>query len=179
MLLLTSSKVNCDDIAFRLDWIALVQAYLRHNDCAHARQCRDLVYSQVRRALDLVQLIVYDSGSTTGKNTSNLTLLLAKDEMNFVKSLRQFEVSSNRWSIVFDLYTFQYAVEMLNVSLTSTSKEQLQQLCTKTIDHSQDFTDSAYVSLDQRDRVLHFHKLLQEQLEPLLQHIAHPNAVRI
>ena len=58
----------------------------------HARKCRDLVYGQVRRALDMVQLIVYDSGSTTLNTTPTLVLLLAKNEINFVKSLRQFEV---------------------------------------------------------------------------------------
>jgi len=40
----------------------------------------------------MVQLIIYDSGSTTLNNTPTLTLLLAKNEINFVKSLRQFEV---------------------------------------------------------------------------------------
>ncbi len=61
-------------------------------ECLHARKCRDLVYNQIRRALDMVQLIVYDSGSTTQTNTPTLALLLAKNEVNFVKALRQFEV---------------------------------------------------------------------------------------
>ena len=58
----------------------------------YSRQCRDLVYDQIRRALDMVGLIVYDSGSTTPTSNPTLTLLLTKDEINFVKSLRQFEV---------------------------------------------------------------------------------------
>jgi hypothetical protein len=40
----------------------------------------------------MVGLIVYDSGSTTQSSTPTLTLMLTKDEINFVKSLRQFEV---------------------------------------------------------------------------------------
>jgi len=40
----------------------------------------------------MVGLIVYDSGSTTQTTNPTLTLLLTKDEINFVKSLRQFEV---------------------------------------------------------------------------------------
>ncbi|CAF3808246.1 unnamed protein product [Rotaria magnacalcarata] len=135
MLILTSSK-----------------AYLRHNECLHARKCRDLVYGQVRRALDMVQLIVYDSGSTSLNDTSTLTLLLAKNEINFVKSLRQFE----------------YAIEMLNVSSTSTTKEQLEQLYNTTIDNSQDFTDSIYISIEQREKVLQYHKKLQEQLADII-----------
>lgn len=41
----------------------------------------------------MVGLIVYDSGSTNQTNTSTLTLLLTKDEINFVKASRQFEVN--------------------------------------------------------------------------------------
>ncbi|CAF1240152.1 unnamed protein product [Adineta ricciae] len=139
MLILTSSK-----------------AYLRHTECMHARKCRDLVYGQVRRALDMVQLIVYDSGSTTLNTTPTLALLLAKNEINFVKSLRQFE----------------YAVEMLNVSSTSTTKEQLEQLCNTTIDNSQDFTDSVYISIEQREKVLDYHKKLQDQLVDIVKSIS-------
>jgi len=40
----------------------------------------------------MVQLIIYDSGSTKLNNTPTMTLLLTKNEINFVKSLRQFEV---------------------------------------------------------------------------------------
>ncbi|CAF3642728.1 unnamed protein product [Rotaria socialis] len=135
MLILTSSK-----------------AYLRHIECHHSRQCRDLVYDQIRRALEMAGLIVYDSGSTTQTNNPTQTLMLTKDEINFVKSLRQFE----------------YAVEMLNVSVTSSTKEQLQQLCSKTIDNSQDFTDSIYISIEQREKLLEFHKNLQEQLGEII-----------
>ncbi|CAF3396536.1 unnamed protein product [Rotaria sp. Silwood1] len=139
MLILTSSKT-----------------YLRHNECLHARKCRDLVYGQVRRALDMVQLIIYDSGSTTLHNTSTLTLLLAKNEINFIKSLRQFE----------------YAIEMLNVSSTSTTKEQLEQLCNITIDNTQDFTDSIYISIEQREKVLDYHKKLHDQLAAIIKLIS-------
>ncbi|CAF3995448.1 unnamed protein product, partial [Rotaria magnacalcarata] len=59
MLILTSSKT-----------------YLRHIECHHSRQCRDLVYDQIRHALEMVGLIVYDSGSTTQTNNPTLTLML-------------------------------------------------------------------------------------------------------
>jgi hypothetical protein len=45
-------------------------------------------------------LIVYDSGSTTQTNTPTFTFMLAKDEINFVKSLRQFEVKTNHHKIL-------------------------------------------------------------------------------
>lgn len=139
----------------------------------HARKCRDLVYGQIRRALDMVQLIVYDSGSTASNNTSTVTLLLAKNEINFVKALRQFEV--NIFEIFFSsefltssYFLFKYAIEMLNVSSTSTTTEQLEQLLNVTIDNSQDFTDSIYISIEQREKVLDYHKKLQEQLEEII-----------
>jgi hypothetical protein len=61
---------------------------------------------------------------------------------------------------------------MLNVSPTSTTKEQLEQLCTSTIDNSQDFTDSVYISIEQREKVLQYHKKLQEQLAEMTQLIS-------
>lgn len=64
---------------------------------------------------------------------------------------------------------FQYAIEMLNVSSTSTTKEQLEQLCTAAIDNSQDFTDSIYISIEQRDKVLQYHRKLQDQLTEINQ----------
>ncbi|CAF0842915.1 unnamed protein product [Didymodactylos carnosus] len=136
MLILTSSKT-----------------YLRHTECIHARKCRELVYTQVRRALDMVQLIVIDSGSTQ-TNTPTLSLLLAKNEINFVKAMRQFE----------------YAVEMLHVSPSSTSKENLEQLCNNTIDNSQDFTDSPYISHEQREKVLEYHKRLHDELAEVIKY---------
>jgi hypothetical protein len=61
---------------------------------------------------------------------------------------------------------------MLNVSVTSTNKEQLEQLCNTTIDNTQDFTDSIYISIEQREKVLQYHKKLQDQLEEIIQLIS-------
>jgi hypothetical protein len=60
---------------------------------------------------------------------------------------------------------------MLNVSMTSSTKEQLEQLCNQTIDNSQDFTDSIYISIEQREKVLDFHRRLHEQLAEIIQMI--------
>lgn len=61
---------------------------------------------------------------------------------------------------------------MLNVSVTSSTKEQLEQLCNKTIDNSQDFTDSIYISIEEREKLVEYHRKLQEQLEEILQIIS-------
>ena len=60
---------------------------------------------------------------------------------------------------------------MLNVSMTSSTKEQLEQLCNQIIDNSQDFTDSIYISIEQREKVLDYHRKLQEQLAEIIQMI--------
>lgn len=61
---------------------------------------------------------------------------------------------------------------MLNVSNTSSNKEQLEQLCTKIIDNSQDFTDSIYISIEDREKLLDYHRKLQEQLNEIIQIIS-------
>jgi methyl-accepting chemotaxis protein len=129
----------------------------------------------------MVQLIVYDSGSTTINNTPTLTLLLAKNEINFVKSLRQFEVKFQWeiWLINMIFFVCQYAIEMLNVSSTSTTKDQLEQLCNTTIDNSQDFTDSIYISIEQREKVLEYHRKLQEQLAEIIKIITSNNEMTL
>jgi hypothetical protein len=40
----------------------------------------------------MVGLIVYDSGSITQTNTTTFAIMLTKDEINFVKSIRKLEV---------------------------------------------------------------------------------------
>jgi hypothetical protein len=64
---------------------------------------------------------------------------------------------------------------MLNVSVTSSTKEQLEQLYNQTIDNSQDFTDSIYISIEQRETVLEYHKKLQEQLAEIIKIITNHN----
>jgi glycine betaine/choline ABC-type transport system substrate-binding protein len=53
---------------------------------------------------------------------------------------------------------------MLNASSTSTTKDQLEQLCNAAIDNTQDFTDSIYISIEQREKVLQYHQKLQDHL---------------
>jgi methyl-accepting chemotaxis protein len=68
---------------------------------------------------------------------------------------------------------------MLNVSVTSSTKEQLEQLCNQTIDNSQDFTDSIYISIEQREKVLEYHRKLQEQLAEIIKIITSNNEMTL
>ena len=67
---------------------------------------------------------------------------------------------------------------MLNVSSTSSTTEQLEHLYSTTIDNSQDFTDSIYISIEQREKVLEYHRHLQDQLVEIVQIISTSNEVR-
>ena len=60
---------------------------------------------------------------------------------------------------------------MLTISSTSTTREQLEQLCRAVIDNSQDFTDSSYISIEQRDKVLQCHQRLHEELDELMDNL--------
>jgi hypothetical protein len=60
---------------------------------------------------------------------------------------------------------------MLTISSTSTTREQLEQLCHAVIDNSQDFTDSSYISIEQRDKVLQCHQRLHEELDELMSNL--------
>jgi hypothetical protein len=66
---------------------------------------------------------------------------------------------------------------MLNVSITSSTKEQLEDLCNKAIDNSQDFTDSVYISIEEREKVLDYHRRLQEQLAEIITMITNNNEI--
>lgn len=68
---------------------------------------------------------------------------------------------------------------MLNVSVTSSTKEQLEQLCNKMIDNSQDFTDSVYITIEQREKLLDYHRKLQEQLSEIVNIISNTNDIGI
>ena len=180
MLILTSSKVSGDNI---FTWCRLHRSHSGLSTtqwlCIRPSMpwsCLQSSSSSSRHGSTDCLRFWIDRGKE--HNESHFAARERRDQLRQIASTIRSKFDSVSDSLR-SVKTFQYAVEMLNVSLTSTSKEQLQQLCNKTVDHSQDFTDSAYVSLDQRERVLQFHKLLQEQLEPLFQHISHSNNVRV
>ena len=66
---------------------------------------------------------------------------------------------------------------MLKVSTTSTTSDELKQLCTRTIEHSQDFTDAMCISTDERERILQYHRQMQNRLKDLLESISDQSEV--
>jgi len=68
---------------------------------------------------------------------------------------------------------------MLNISITSSTKEQLEQLYNKTIDNSQDFTDSIYITIEEREKVLEYHKKIQEKLADIIDIITNNHDIEL
>ena len=68
---------------------------------------------------------------------------------------------------------------MLNISITSSTKEQLEQLCYKIIDNSQDFTDSIYTNNEEREQLLEYHKKLRDQLSEIIKLITNNNDIKL
>lgn len=82
MMLLTTSK-----------------AFLRHPECRSARQSRDNVYAQMRRALDVIHQVL-TSGSTVGGEISpsaaangDSGISLAQPQPTAFRAIKEFEVS--------------------------------------------------------------------------------------
>ncbi|GFG30469.1 hypothetical protein Cfor_09311 [Coptotermes formosanus] len=151
MMLLTSSK-TC----------------LRHPDCPSARENRDTVFCQMRRAMDLIHYVVKDGVLDSVARLASCTVMFQKDD---------WEVSR---TVSASLKQFEDLVEMTRLTLLGPdSKERLTQALDTIVERTQDFTDSAYTSHEHRENILllcdraklelnqllRVGKLLQEQTE--------------
>lgn len=140
MMLLTSSK-TC----------------LRHPDCQASKQNRAGVFAQMRRALDMIQQIVTngvtcsDSLSPTVNGDSGIGLATAQPTASRV--LKDFD----------DL------CELTRITLVELStQDKLNSALELIVETSQDFTDSAYTSHENRERILDLCDQLRAQLVNLI-----------
>nr|XP_006818860.1 PREDICTED: alpha-catulin-like [Saccoglossus kowalevskii] len=116
MMLLTSCKTS-----------------LRHPDCESAKENRDGVFSQMRRALAMIQSIVTDEypSSLNGPASHLIMHNILKDFTDLVESSRVTQVDSS-------------------------SRDKLVRALHNIIDTTQDFTDSAYTSHEHREKILSY-----------------------
>ncbi|KAK2143373.1 hypothetical protein LSH36_848g00063 [Paralvinella palmiformis] len=133
---------------------------LRHPECESARQNRDGVFMLMRKALDNVHHIVTDGGPSSGDLSPTMTvngdsgISLAQHQPTAHKALKEFE----------DL------VEMTRVTLVGPNTEnKLQGALDTVMETTQDFTDSAYTSHENRERILLVSDRLRQELQLLLQ----------
>ncbi|XP_013813167.2 alpha-catulin [Apteryx mantelli] len=116
---------------------------LRHPDCESAHINKDGVFHQMRLALEQVIDIVTDSRSN-GEN----------------------ELASI--SIYSGIKVFKNKVEGLRENLYFLSKENLSTMLEVILEHTEDFTDSAYTSHEHREHILELSKQAKMELEQLV-----------
>ncbi|XP_069769387.1 alpha-catulin isoform X1 [Narcine bancroftii] len=116
---------------------------LRHPDCESARINKGGVFHRMRLALDQVIEIVTDSRSN-GENEIHPT------------------------SIYADINEFKMKVEGLRDNLNGITKETLTAMLEVILEHTEDFTDSAYTSHEHRERILELSRQARVELEQLV-----------
>ncbi|XP_065685852.1 alpha-catulin isoform X2 [Patagioenas fasciata] len=116
---------------------------LRHPDCESARINKDGVFHRMRLALEQVIEIVTDSRPN------------GESEMPAI-------------SIYSGIKEFKNKVEGLRENLYFLSKENLSTMLEVILEHTEDFTDSAYTSHEHREHILELSKQAKMELEQLV-----------
>ncbi|XP_014227561.1 alpha-catulin isoform X1 [Trichogramma pretiosum] len=125
MMLLTSSK-----------------ACLRHPDCPSAKENRDTVFCQMRRAMDLIHYVVKDG-------------VLESSESTYSNSQSPQQEDWDSSTVFASLKQFERLVESTRVTLLSAGcRDALTTALDVVIERTQDFTDSAYTSHEHRENIL-------------------------
>ncbi|XP_017885528.1 alpha-catulin isoform X2 [Ceratina calcarata] len=138
MMLLTSSK-TC----------------LRHPECPSARENRDTVFCQMRRAMDLIHYVVKDG-----------VLDCSESQSNSQSPQQEDWDSSTAFSA---LKHFERLVETTRMTLLGPGcRETLTAALDTVIERTQDFTDSAYTSHEHRENILLLCDRLELELNTLL-----------
>ncbi|KZC05580.1 PREDICTED: alpha-catulin [Dufourea novaeangliae] len=137
MMLLTSSKT-----------------YLRHPECPAAKENRDTVFCQMRRAMDMIHFIVKDG-------------VVYRHMRKYLKETT--ELDWERKTALFSLQHFEGLVETTRMTLLGPeSRSTLLDAFNNVIDRTQDFTDSAYTSHEHRENILLLCDRVQLELNYLL-----------
>ncbi|KAL0279422.1 UNVERIFIED_CONTAM: hypothetical protein PYX00_000987 [Menopon gallinae] len=120
---------------------------LRHPECHYARENRDTVFCQMRRAMDLIHYVVKDG-------------VLEPNEIN----------SSEIWETNRTVHGALQRLEGLvqTALLAAHCQEGLSEALDAIIERSQDFTDSANTSHEHRERILDYINSAKMHLDALL-----------
>ncbi|XP_023248647.1 uncharacterized protein LOC106639330 [Copidosoma floridanum] len=125
MMLLTSSK-----------------ACLRHPECPSAKENRDTVFCQMRRAMDLIHYVVKDG-------------VLDCSESTYANSQSPQQEDWDSSTVFAALKQFERLVESTRLTLLSAGcRETLTAALDVVVERTQDFTDSAYTSHEHRENIL-------------------------
>ncbi|KAG7210392.1 hypothetical protein KM043_011925 [Ampulex compressa] len=126
MMLLTSSK-TC----------------LRHPECPSARENRDTVFCQMRRAMDLIHYVVKDG------------VLDCSESQSYSNSQSPQQEDWDSSTVCSALKHFERLVETTRMTLLGPGcRETLTAALDTVVERTQDFTDSAYTSHEHRENIL-------------------------
>ncbi|KAK0179126.1 hypothetical protein PV327_007945 [Microctonus hyperodae] len=126
MMLLTSSK-----------------ACLRHPECPSAKENRDTVFCQMRRAMDLIHYVVKDG------------VLDCSESQSYSNSQSPQQQDWDSSTVCSALKHFERLVETTRMTMmVPGSKDPLTSALDTVVERTQDFTDSAYTSHEHRENIL-------------------------
>ncbi|XP_015177338.1 PREDICTED: alpha-catulin isoform X4 [Polistes dominula] len=126
MMLLTSSK-TC----------------LRHPECPSARENRDTVFCQMRRAMDLIHYVVKDG------------VLDCSESQSYPNSQNPQQEDWDSSTVCSALKYFERLVETTRMTLLGQGcRETLTSALDTVVERTQDFTDSAYTTHEHRENIL-------------------------
>ncbi|XP_048510696.1 alpha-catulin isoform X3 [Athalia rosae] len=127
MMLLTSSK-TC----------------LRHPECPSAKENRDTVFCQMRRAMDLIHYVVKDG-----------VLECSESQQTYTNSQSPQQEDWDSSTVCSALKHFERLVETTRMTLLGPGcRETLTSALDTVVERTQDFTDSAYTSHEHRENIL-------------------------
>ena len=155
------------------------KAFQRHPECMSARENRDTVFCQMRRALDLIHYIVKE-GVVDGSTRFGLEALdpnLVGDCTFTTDEDHDSEMITS--TVLRSIKYFEDSVEMsTGISVVSDSyREQLTRSLDSIMERIQDFTDCAYTSHEHRQNIILLCDRAKIELEQLLMNTHNYNNV--
>lgn len=130
-----------------------LQTCLRHPESSTARENRDTVFCQMRRAMDLIHFVVKDGVLNSGENH---------------QSAQKDELDMDRSTVYSCMRNLQHHLELSRVTLDSSCHETLPSALEAVLERTQDFTDSAYTTHEHRQAILDGTERLKSELDHLL-----------
>ncbi|QQP50755.1 Alphacatulinlike, partial [Caligus rogercresseyi] len=131
--------------------LTATQSFLHHPDQSSARENRDTVFCQMRRALDLIHYIIKEGVV----ESSNKFCLGHPIDQSPVMTETCISEELNNSTVLRAIKYFEDSVEIMRMSIVSDSyKEQITSNLESIIERTQDFTDSAYTSHEHRQNII-------------------------
>ena len=152
--------------------VASTKCCLRHPDSASARENRDTVFCQMRRAIDLIHYVIREGMSPDQTEDIDLIDMPGVPYHDTVTMAGVREEQSNldsQTSIIGALKHFENSVDMMRISAVSPSYcEQVSSVLDSIIERTQDFTDSAYTSHEHRQNIIILSERAKLEMSSLL-----------